>query len=563
MRQATSRNGPLGLDDAAAVDGKKARFEERPVAGMLRRTATLGRHLGALWLAACAERVQRAGARPRPGLGLRMAALLARVLLAREALAVPFAHLLRQRLEQLGPAFIKLGQMLAVRRDLLPREVTSELGGLLDQLPAVDFDRFRQLLTEGLGRAPEELFAWIESQPIGSASIAQIHRAGTHAGDAVIIKVVKPGIRQTLERDARLLRMFGRLLQITFARFQPRRVIEELVTYTLYEVDMRREAENAETFAAHFADLPDIVFPRVYRHLSSDSVLTMELFAGVRPDSRAARDLSRTERARIIDLGAQAIVRMIYRDGFFHADLHPGNLLVLKGPRAGFIDLGMVGKLGPRTRKTLLSYFYCLVMGDAEGAARYLASVAEPQRGADPEGFRRAAAETSQRFQRSSAQAPHGAPKSLAQLILESIALGGRYRMFFPVEMVLMVKALVTFEGVGNLLEPGFDVAAVSRRHVAMVLLEDLHPLRVARDGLHLAPELIDALASAPLLVTEGLRLLERGTAVAASPPRRAASGGLFGGLCVLAGAVVVAGGGPWPLAGALFAAGAAAWLRG
>jgi ubiquinone biosynthesis protein len=196
-------------------------------------------------------------------------------------------------------------------------------------------------------------------------------------------------------------------------------------------------------------------------------------------------------------------------------------------------------------------------MGDAEGAARYLTLVAEPQRRSDAEGFRRAAAELSRRFHR----AGEGAPTSLAQLILESIALGGRYRMFFPVEMVLMVKALVTFEAVGNLLRPGFDFATASRRHVVMVLLDHLSPLRVAREGIRLAPELIDALSRAPLLVTEGLRFLERGAPLAPGGRRAPAAGALFGGLCIVAGAVVTTGGGPWPLAAALFAIGlGAAW---
>lgn len=563
MRDATPLAEPLEVDAAesqATASRRLRRLRESPPQGLVRRALTLVRHLGGLALGACADRERR-----RPGATGSMpgrilvwtGARLARLLVAGDLRSLPFSVQLRRRLELLGPTFIKLGQVLAVRSDLLPRTITSELAGLLDRLPAVDYDRFRALVSDGLGQPAETLFAWIETQPIGSASIAQIHRASTREGDAVILKVVKPGIRHVLERDARLLRWLGRLLQLPLARFQPRRVIDELVTYTLFEVDMEREADNAETFAAHFADQGDIVFPKVYRHLSGKSVLTMDFFAGVRPDSRAAQDLTDAERQRIIDLGAQAIVRMIYRDGFFHADLHPGNLLVLKGPKAGFIDLGMVGRLEERTRRTLLSYYYCLIMGDAEGAARYLSMVAEPQRRSDAEGFRRAIAELSRRFHRGG----EGAPTSLAQLILDSIALGGRYRMFFPVEMVLMVKALITFEGVGNQLEPGFDFAAASRRHVAMVLLDHVSPLRVAREGLRLAPELIDALSRAPLLVTEGLRFLERGTAPAPEARRTSSAGAVFGGLCIVAGAVTATGNGPWPLTATLFVIGlGAAW---
>ena len=550
MRHAPSFAEPIDTAVSPSVERTARR------AGTTRRALTVGRHVVGLALGALVDRVRTHPPRGLRGLPRRFAAAVARRLVRRELVDQPVATQLRQRLEMLGPAFIKLGQTLAVRRDLLPESVTGELGGLLGQLPAIPFDRFRDRVEAGLGQLVDDLFSWVETRPIGSASIAQIHRASTHEGDAVIIKVVKPGIRDTLERDARLLRFFGRLLELPWSRFQPRRVIDELVTYTLYEVDLVREADHAETFTAHFADQPDVVFPRVYRHLSSREVLTMEFFAGVRPDSRAAGELTESERRRIVDLGAEAVVRMIYRDGFFHADLHPGNLLVLKGPRAGFIDLGMIGRLGATTRRTLLSYYYCLIMGDAEGAARYLSSVAEPARRADPEGFRRATADLSRRF-----HARNDGDASLAQLILESIGLGGRYRMFFPVEMVLMVKALVTFEGVGRQLVPDFDVAAVSRRHVATILLAHLSPLRVARDGLRLAPELVDALSRAPLLVTEGLRLLERSAGPPGSRGASGLGGAIFGGFALVAGALVAVGAGPSWLAGGLFLTGLVAVL--
>lgn len=536
-------------------------LDERPVPGTLRRLLTVLRHLLGLAGGAWVDRVRRQKADGRRGLGFRLrqgVGLLWRPFLDRDLRREPFPVQFRRRLETLGPTYIKLGQMLSLRRDLLPRDITDELGRLLDQLPAVTYPRFCALVSENLGRPTEAMFSWIEAQPTGSASIAQSHRAATLEGDSVIIKVVKPGIREILQRDARLLRALGTLLQVVWRRYQPRRVIDELVTYTVREADLAQEADNAEIFASHFQDEPDVVFPRIFRRYSSDRVLTMEFFAGVRPDSPAAQRLSEADRDRIVDLGASAIIRMIYRDGFFHADLHPGNLLVLKGPRAGFIDVGMVGRLDDELRRALLYYFYCLTAGDAHGAARYLTAVAEPLAGGEPEAFRRAVEDTSRRWHQTSTYEDF----SLAQLILESIALGGRFRMRFPVEMVLMVKALVTFESVGSLLRPGYDVARLSRPHVMRVFLHAFSPLRLAREGLRNAPELVDAAVKVPLLVTEGVRLLEQATRKPADNPFTGVRGTIFGGFCLVAAAIVTSTDGPWWLAGSLFAGGLIAALR-
>jgi ubiquinone biosynthesis protein len=305
---------------------------------------------------------------------------------------------LRRRLELLGPTYIKLGQILSLREDILPRSITLELRHLLEQLPAVPYARFRELVEDGLQRPIDLMFSEIEPVPLGSASIAQIHRATTIAGDDVVLKVVKPGIPILLKRDARLLRGLAAVLQLFLPHYQPRRIIGEFVDYTMKEVDLEREAGNAETFAANFADMSDIVFPRIYREYSASRVLCMEYFDGPRPDSEEARQLPVEDRERLVDLGAASIIRMIYQDGFFHADLHPGNLIILPGPKVGFIDLGMVGQLDADLRRLLLYYYYSLVMGDAESAARYLTAVAEAGPRSDPLGFRREVTEISSRW---------------------------------------------------------------------------------------------------------------------------------------------------------------------
>ena len=547
MSESTAAEEPAG--DAGGFEtmevGKPPGIVRRVVATIHHFTA-LGAGALVAWVRARHGEGRRLGARTWVP---RVLAAVVRPFLDRGLVNSPFPVQLRRRLERLGPTYIKLGQILSLREDLLPASITDELKNLLNRLPVVPFPVMADLVERDVGRPLGTMFSWVDPEPLGSASIAQTHRATTFAGDAVILKVVKPGVRETLRRDAVLLRILGRFLQIFLSRYQPRRVIDEFCDYTLREVDLRREADNAETFAANFRDISDVVFPKVYRELSGPSVLCMEFFDGVRPDSVEARALPEEDRDKLIDLGASSIIRMLYRDGFFHADLHPGNLMVLPGARVGFIDLGMVGRFDDELRRSMLYYYYCLVMGDAENAARYLTAVAQPGTGGNPQGFRREVEEISRRWHRSSSFEGF----SLAQLILESVQRGGHYRVYFPVEMVLMVKALVTFEGVGHILKPGFDVAQVSQTHIRKIFIHQFSPLRLVREGLRSAPDLVDALVKAPTLVTEGIRLLEQTTHRPRDNPFAGIRGTLLAGFCLVAGAILAAMQGPWPIWAALF----------
>lgn len=550
-----------GLRVPSLAEGGWEALEESRPPGLLRRYLATNRHLLGLLFGGLMEWVRTRPRRLRRGLRFRflqLVAFLVSPFVKRSLRRQPFPVQLRRRLELLGPTYIKLGQVLSLREDLLPRAVTEELKNLLNRLPAVPYPRFLELVEEGLGRPVEEMFTWVEPLPEGSASIAQSHRATTRGGEQVILKVVKPGIRVTLKRDAFLLRMFGFGLHLILPRFQPRRVIREFTVYTLREVDLRREADNCDTFAANFRDEPDIVFPRIYREFSSSTVLCMEFLEGMRPDAAAAAELSEEDRDRVIDLGMRSIVRMLYRDGFFHADLHPGNLLILPGPKAGFIDLGMVGRLDDTVRRTLLYYYYCLATGDPKNAARYLTNIAEPAPGGNLDAFRREVEDLGRRWQR----AANFQDFSLARMVLESTALGAQFQVYFPVELVLMTKALITFEGVGHLMKPGFDVAEVSRGPLNQLILEQLNPLRLAREGLRGAPELVEAIVKAPMLVSEGLRLVELTTKRRDENPFAGIRGTIFGGFCLVAGAISSAAGGPWYLWGTLFFVGLLAALN-
>lgn len=466
----------------------------------------------------------------------------------------PFSIQFRLRMEKMGPTYIKLGQILSLREDLLPKSITDELKMLLDKLPAVSYERFKELIVESLDLPLNTMYRWIDPIPLGSASLAQTHRARLVTNEKVVIKVLKPGVRTLIERDTRLLRFFGRFLQIFLARYQPARIINEFCVYTLREVDLRFEADNAETFAAYFKDDHAVRFPRIYRQFSSQDVICMEYFNGIKPDQSALKKLTAEQRRQAIDLGIGAIVRMIYRDGFFHADLHPANLMIFKNSRTkeisvGFIDLGMVGRFTRDMRKRLFYYFYSLVTGDPDSAARYLTSLTLPSKGADMDGFRRAASDLYTRW----LTTPNFKDFSLAQVILQSVLLAGHYHIQYPGEIILMVKALVTIEGVGYIFDPEMDIPTAARKHVRFILMQEFNPVTMIRESALILPEMMDVLRKSPLILAEGIKTLESNLKKPPSGPLNGIRGTLLAGFCLFAGALLLAFNGPWYVWAALF----------
>lgn len=520
--------------------------EQRPSGLVVRFIITLDQLLGLLLGGInvyLIDQKARGQANRLPLLFLRFCLFLARPFLDKNIINKPFPVQFRLRLEQLGPTYIKLGQILSLREDLLPRSITDELKNLLDRLPAVPIERFKQLIVADLKRPLDTMFRWIDPKPLGSASLAQTHRARLVTGQRVALKVLKPGVRQSVQTDTRLLRLFGRFAQIFLPQYQPKRLIDEFARYTLHEVDLRFEADNAEAFAANFKSEPEIRFPKVYREYSNRDVLCMEYFKGIKPDARAAAILTPQEKNKVVQLGIGAIIQMIFRDGFFHADLHPGNLIIFKDASVGFIDLGMVGRFEHETKRRLFYYFYSLVMKEPENAARYLASLALPAKNSDVEGFQRAVAGLYARFLR----APNFKDFSLGQVILQSILLSGQYRIEYPSEIILMVKALVTVEGVGNVIVPGIDVVEASRQHVRRLLLEEFNPLKIIRANVLVVPEIVDILTRSPLVLTEGLTQIEKNLKKPANDdPNRGLQRTIVFAASLLGAAILYSGGAPW-----------------
>jgi ubiquinone biosynthesis protein len=494
------------------------------------------------------------------GKGWQLRVILLRFILAftwpfmnKDIISKPFPVQFRRRLELMGPSYIKLGQILSLREDILPKSITEELKNLLRQAPVVPFERFKELIEKDLKRPVEDMFSWIDPVPLGSGSLAQTHRARLQSQEEVVIKVLKPGVRKMVETDTRLLTFFGRILQTSFlSRYQPYQLTKEFSRYSLREVDMRMEADNAEIFAANFREEPRVRFPKIYRMYSNREALTMEYFRGKEVDSPEVMNLSTIKKTRLIDTGIKAIIQMIFKDGFFHADLHPANIIVLDGGKIGFIDLGMVGEFDSILKRRMFYYFYALVEGDAGSAARYLTAISHAGRGGDPDGFRRAVEDLNRRYLRH----PSFEQFSLGQLVLESVKLAASYRIQYPGEIILMIKALVTVEGVGHQQLPDINVVSVSKKHIRALLMEEFSPIKIVRDSVLVIPEILDTIKQSPLYISEMKQLLEE--QVEAEKPSILADimGTAFGSVCLLTGAILAAFGLPWWLWGWFFLAG-------
>ena len=472
----------------------------------------------------------------------RVTAFLLRPFVKKELRRQPFEVQLRRRLEMLGPTYVKLGQIMAIREDILPKKITAELKRLLDRLPQVPFAIIQQIIEKSLDARAAELFLDIQEEPIGSASIAQTHLATTRNGEKVVIKVIKPGIRDAILSDIKLLKISAVILEWLVPRYQPQMIIHEFCAYTEKEVDLTFEADHAEIFAANFAEQPDVVFPRIYRHLSSQDVLCMEFFDGWMPNDAKMLKADAADLQKIIDLGAGAIIKMLFADGFFHADLHAGNLIVLPGPKVGFIDLGMVGRFDEKMTLNMLYYFHALVNGDIDSSVQYLMAMARLGKRGDPKGFQRAVADLFRRFMLRAADGS----LSLAQLIMQSITIGGKYHVFFPVEMTLMVKALVTFEGVGLLLDPNLDIPELSRKHIRGIYAEHYNPKKLFKQLMRGVPELVDIMIRLPEFISASTRYLQQVfNSPAPENPLAGLRSALMAGACIIGGVIAFVYGAP------------------
>ncbi len=455
---------------------------------------------------------------------LGLTSLLERAGLEHSA-TLEYAHLAspvraRRALEEMGPTFIKLGQLLSTRVDLFEADWITEFSKLQDSAPALPYSQIEQQLTEDLGAPPEHLFLSFETQPLAAASIAQVYRARLKDNSDVIVKIRRPGIKSIIEADLRWLMRLAELAEQEYPdtlSFQPRDVVRQLSRSLKRELDFTIECRNADRIAHNFAyyhDVtlpedtkitPDIVIPRVYWQWTRERVCVQEYIDGIPGRQLAAVDKAGLDRKKLARLGAHAVLKMIVEDGLFHADPHPGNIFYLPQNRIAFIDFGMVGHLTEVRREQLIQLLLGLVQHEPLRVMDILLDWTGNSAKDETELNQEIASFLDQY---------HGMPLKqlrLGEILADMAALLRQHQLRLPSDLILLIKAFISLEGMGRELDPDFNMAGEAMPMLETALRARYKPAAVIKRGIKSINEAISLISGLPHDLSTLLRAARRG----------------------------------------------------
>lgn len=429
----------------------------------------------------------------------------------------------RRALEDLGPTFIKLGQVLATRVDLLDPEWIAEFSKLQDSAPPTPYADIRQQLSEDLGAPPEEVFAAFDPEPLAAASIAQVYRARLKDGSAVVVKVRRPNVQSIIEADLRWLMRLVELVEAEnpeLRNFRPQEIVRQFELSLRRELDFATECSNTERIAKNFegytdpdaappaAELPAapiIVIPRIHWQYTGERVCVQEYIDGIPGRDLAAADHAGLNRKILARRGARAVLKMIVEDGFFHADPHPGNVYYLPDNRIAFIDFGMVGRLTEERRDQMIQLLYGFVQHEPERIIDVVCNWSSEGL-TDEEGLMREIQTFVDKY--------HGVPLkqlSLGAMLSDLMTILRKYRITLPSDLALLVKAFITLEGMGRELNPDFEMAAEAMPILAQSVRARYAPAALIKRGWRSIGEMLAMISGLPHDLSKLLRTARRG----------------------------------------------------
>ena len=417
---------------------------------------------------------------------------------------------LRKVLEELGPTFIKLGQILSVRPDLVPLDLCYELSKLQDRVPPFGYEDVRKQIKESFGSYPDEVFSTFDPIPFAAASLGQAHRAQLKTGENAVVKVQRPDLRKIIETDIDILYslayLSNRYMQ-DVKIFDPISIVDEFSKVITKEIDFTYEAHNIDKFRKNFKDSTTVHIPKVFWDYTKSRVITTEEIIGIRLNDYLNQPHSVEEKKAVAANGANAILQQIFVDGFFHADPHPGNIFILPNNAAAFVDFGIVGRLDEDTRDAVVSLLIAVSMRNTSGILKALEMLGVTFDENSVRDFKRSISDFVERF--------YDIPLKqveISTILPQAVELMSKYKLKIPPQFHIMIKAIATMDGVARQLDPEFNTIAHTKPFVERLVHERHDPKRIIKNAVLYSSELLDILKIIPKDAYEIIKKIKMGT---------------------------------------------------
>ncbi|MBF0408874.1 MAG: AarF/ABC1/UbiB kinase family protein [Candidatus Riflebacteria bacterium] len=376
--------------------------------------------------------------------------------------------------QDLGPTFIKLGQILSMRPDLIPESFADELKKLQDNVPPFDFSDAKALVESELKISISDVFSEFHEIPLGTASIGQVYRATLNSGEDVVVKVQRPNVRRIIEADIDLMFMLAGILEDripALGSLDLKGIISEFNKAVIQELDYSNERRNALRFADAFKNSPDIIIPHIYINFSTKKILTMQMIHGVKLN--CARQIGSDPKI-LVRVAIKAVLQMVFENGFFHADPHPGNIFALSGNRLAFLDLGMVGRLNEQMRYRLSGLLVALISRDVDEVSRALIQMGNRKGKIDYSEFSRDVAAIMDKFVGMAIS-----DVRFSEILRELLDGARKHQIKVPNDYAMMGKALLTVEGVGREMVPDLNLEEEVRPFIKKLIIMRYSPSRI------------------------------------------------------------------------------------
>lgn len=427
--------------------------------------------------------------------------------------AMPPEIRLRKTLERLGPTFVKFGQVLSVRPDLVPKNYIRELEKLQDDVPPFSFDEVKELIESELKKPLNQLFSKFEKKPIASASISQVHKAVLKNGEVAAVKAQRPNVEVIMQEDIQIMLHIASLIERFIEKtkkYNLTKIVKEFANWTKDELDFILEARNAKIFALNFKDSKNIVIPKVYDEYTTERIITLEFIDGIELNNIEV--LKRELKKRkinpdlIIKQGFDAVLTQVFLHGFFHADPHPGNILITKDNKIAFVDFGIIGRFNQRLKEQSTDLLYGLVFHDVDKITDTLIDMGMEKEG-DISGFKEELRTIIEPLQSIKVE-----DIKLSRIIEDVLHISMEHKLTIPVEFVLFGKTLITLEGIGLKYNSKFKLMENTRPFVENLMLRRLNPVNTFNTFLKNSLKFKKFAETFPDEATKALQKIQKGT---------------------------------------------------